>query len=130
MSKLQYHGIKFPITVESDERHLFDLNDTMGDSITSQLIHLIFTPKGQMLRNPDFGTSLIQYIFSPNDAQTWGDIVTDIKESVSKFIPKCNINDVETRLTDNGLGLDVILNYSVKEENGKIFKYTTTTKLF
>ena len=91
MANIQRYGIKFPITILSSDNTLIDLNEEQSDEVYSQLIHLIFTPKGQRLRNPDFGTRLIQYIFNPNDSETWGDILMEIKETVSKYIPMCSI---------------------------------------
>ena len=64
MAKEQKYGIKFPINVVSDDKTLFDLNYTRAESVKSEVMHLIFTPKGQRLRNPNFGTRLIQFIFN------------------------------------------------------------------
>ena len=129
MAERKYYGIKFPITVESDEKHLFDLNDTKGKDVTSQLMHLIFTPKGQMLRNPNFGTQLIQFMFNPNDQQTWDDIVEDIRNAVSTYVLNCRLKNIETKLTDDGNGILVKIVYEVKESDGRLVEYTTTTKI-
>ena len=72
MAKEQKYGIMFPITVSSEDMTLFDLAHTRAEQIKSEIMHLIFTPKGQRLRNPNFGTRLIQFIFNPNDSETWG----------------------------------------------------------
>ena len=87
MANLKRYGVKFPITVQSADNTLIDLNQTKEDEVYSELVHLIFTPKGQRLRDPNFGTRLIQFIFNPNDSETWGDILTEIKDTVGKYIP-------------------------------------------
>ena len=129
MGRLQHYGIKFPITIKSFEKTFFDLDIKKADGIRSELMHLIFTPKGQRIRNPLFGTNLIQFIFSPNDEQTWSDIKAEIKDSVAKFMPNTSLNDIEIYETDNGLGLIAVLQYTVTETNGETSTYQLATKL-
>lgn len=112
MARLQHYGIKFPITTDSFEKTLFDLDLNELDSIKSQIMHLIFTPVGQRLRKPLFGSRLIQFIFNPNDSQTWSDVVTEIKEMISRNIPNCIINNVEVYDVEDGLGLVAKINYT------------------
>lgn len=128
MAKIQHYGIKFPITVESDEKTLFDLNLSPVESVKSQIMHIVFTPLGQRLRKPSFGTRLIQFIFNPNDSQTWGDIVVEIKDVVKRNIPECTINDVKIVETDDGLGLRAEISFSVSK-NGRIYTDKISTNL-
>lgn len=116
MAKISHIGIRFPFTVKSIERTFLDLDVKPSDAIKSDIMHLIFTPKGQRLRNPDFGTNLIQFIFNPNDSQTWGDVKNEIKESVARFIPNTTIEDIEIYEVNDGLGLVASIQYSVKDE--------------
>lgn len=125
MAKHQKYGIKFPTTIEQG-KYLFDLNRTMSDSVKSQIIHLVFTPVGQKLRDPEFGTSLIQYIFNPNDSQTWGDIEFEVKTKVKRYVANCEILSVETEYTDNGLGVSVRIAYTVSEQDGVTRQYELT----
>lgn len=110
--KLQFRGIKFPFTTNSRFNTYTDLNVDKNDSIKSQLIHLIYTPKGQRLRRPHFGTNLIQFIFSPNDTQTQESIISDIKDSVRENIPDCNLDDIKIETIDEGNGLSITIKYS------------------
>lgn len=128
MGKIQHYGIKFPITIKSFEKTLLDLDIKTANGIRSELFHLIFTPKGQRIRYPDFGTNLIQFIFNPNDSQTWQDIKSEIKNSVAQFIPNTTLNDIEIYETDNGLGLVAAIKFTVTE-NGDISTYQMYTKL-
>lgn len=128
MSKTIRYGIKFPITIRSEQKTLLDLNTTAAEDVNSKLMHVIFTPKGQRLRNPNFGTNLIQFIFNPNDKQTWDDIVSEIKSAVKAYVPECNIQDIEIAEGEDGADLYAKINYSVKS-NGDIINYQTITKL-
>lgn len=129
MAKEQKYGIKFPINVESDDKTLFDLDHTRAEQIKSEVMHLIFTPKGQRLRNPNFGTRLIQFLFNPNDNETFGDIVNEIKESVKLFIPDCNIKDVQIAEDSDGLEIYAKITYTLTELDGSIGNYEIISKL-
>jgi phage baseplate assembly protein W len=129
MAKTQKYGIKFPINVSSDDMTLFDLSHSRAEQIKSEIIHLVFTPKGQRLRKPNFGTNLIQFIFNPNDNQSWGDIVSEIKESVKMWIPNCAITDVEVAEYEDGLTLFARIKYTLTEQDGSIKNYEIISKL-
>lgn len=127
MARTQKYGIKFPIKIES-KKTLLDLNETRADEVKSQLIHLIFTPQGQKLRDPLFGTNLITYLFSEmNDRLTWDDIIFEIKDKVKKFISNCEVQDVTTeQVGDSGEGLAVTIKYTLKEQDGTTKAYELT----
>ena len=129
MGKTQKYGIKFPFNIISDYKNLLDLNITKADRVRSQLMHLIFTQKGQRLRLPDFGTNLLQFIFNPNDLQTWDDVQYEIKEGVKKWVPDCELNNITIYETDNGRGLIAELKYSVREDNGTTTEHELVTNL-
>ena len=129
MAKIQNYGIRFPINVTSEDRTLFDLNHTRAEEVKSEIMHIVFTPKVQRVRQPNFGTSLIQYIFEPNDGQSWGDIVTEIKETVKTWIPDCKVENIEVAEMDNGLGLGVKIRYRLSEIDGSTQTYELITKL-
>ena len=129
MAKEQKYGIKFPINVVSEDRTLFDLNYSRADQVKSEIMHLIFTPVGQRLRKPTFGTRLIQFIFNPNDNDTWGDIVSDIKETVKMWVPDCSVKNVEVVESENGLQLFAKIQYTLSEMDGSQGNYEIIAKL-
>lgn len=116
MAKTQKYGIAFP-TQAKEGKYLLDLNMTIGENVKSQLVHLIFTPEGQRLRNPLFGTNLIQYLFNPNDNITWDDVVMHVKDKVSRYIVGCDIDDISVSDADD-MHINVIIKYSVLEKDG------------
>lgn len=128
MAKVQRYGIKFPITVLQGDMSLIDTNGNKQKSVHSELMHLIFTPSGQRLRDPEFGTKLIQFIFNPNDNETWSDILTEIKDKVARYIPDCSIKDLEVTESDNGIGIVVNVKYALKE-NGFSTEYTASATI-
>ena len=128
MAIIQKYGIKFPITVLSDEKSLFDTNTLQSDSVLSELMHIVFTPKGQKLRDPEFGTNLIQFIFNQNDMQTWGDVVSEVKESVLRYMKDCKVTDIQVYEGEDGRGLYVRLSYSVWD-GGRVREYNVVAEL-
>lgn len=128
MARTQHYGIKFPFNIVSDEKTFVDLDRTPGDGIKSQIMHLIFTPMGQRLRRPLFGSKLIQFLFSPNDSQTWGDVVSEIKDMIKRNIPNCSLDEIKVYEINEGLGLVANIKYSVIE-NGNTVQYQIMTNL-
>lgn len=90
----QFYGIKYPFSEESERLTFFDLNETKSDGIRSKILHIIFTPKGQRLRRPNFGTNLLKFIFEPNDGETWDKIKEEIRQQISLYLPEVIFNDI------------------------------------
>lgn len=128
MSKIQKYGIKFPFKNESVFNTFIDLDITSSDAVRSEIMHLLFTPIGQRLRKPLFGSKLIQFIFNPNDGQTWGDVVDEVKEMIKNNIPNCTIDNLYVSESENGLGVSVQIDYSV-QENGENNSYQIVANL-
>lgn len=128
MARLQKYGIQFPIIVNADEQTLFGLNNTRAEKVKSELLHLIFTPKGQRLRQPEFGTRLIQFLFNNVD-DVFSEVVSEIKETVKLWIPDCDIQEIEVNEVEEGLGLMVRIRYTLREVDGSEGNYEIISKI-
>lgn len=117
MARKQYFDIKYPFTNDGIEKYEFDLNESQKSRVTSDILHVIFTPKGQRLRMPTFGTDLIKYIFEPNDTGTWSGVKKEIQDSVSKWVKGVKLNNIEVLSTEDGTQVYVRVDYSVQEGN-------------
>ena len=113
----QYFDIKYPFTNDCIEKYEFDLNKSEKEKVASELLHLIFTPKGQRLRLPNYGTDLIKYIFEPNDSDAWEAIKGEIMDSVSSWIDGVTLNDIQVMASESGNEIYVRIDYSVKDGN-------------
>ena len=129
MAKTQHYGIKFPIQIEKKKKKCLDLNLTKAQMIKSQLMHVLFTPLGQRIRQPNFGTNLIQFLFNPNENETFSDVMSTLKQTIKKWVPDCALESIEMIETDNGLGLNAIIRYSVNEDDGTSSVYEIQTPL-
>lgn len=91
---VKQYGIKYPFTAQDSEGYFLDINHDIKEKVKSDLMHVIFTPKGQKLRDPEFGTDLIRYIFEPNDGETWGSVKNEITEAVKKYVKGATLKDI------------------------------------
>ena len=115
MAVIQKYGIKYPFTSDSDYGTYIDLNETHADGIKSQVLHVVFTPKGQKLRDPEFGTDLVKYIYNPSDADTFENVKNEIMAQVSKYVPSVEFRDISIYVDENNEnGIIVIVEYGVK----------------
>ena len=118
MAITQKYGIKYPFTSDNEDGTYLDLNDTFAEGVKSQVLHVVFTPKGQKLRDPDFGTNLIRYIYSPSDTITFNDVKTELTTQINKYVPSVEFRDVSiyNSETEEG-GIIVMVEYGVKRGN-------------
>lgn len=119
MGKTQKYGIKFPFENSNDEGFFVDLNPTYTEDIKSQVLHVIFTPKGQRLRMPDFGTDLLKYVFGQADEAEFDRVKNEITRQILKYVPDVEFKDVNIYKEDksNGNGIIVVVEYGIKRGN-------------
>ena len=121
MAKKQLFGIKYPFLADEETGYYVAANKTVAENVRSQLMHIIFTPKGQRIRNPEFGTDLIKYIFDQNDGMTWESVKTEVSESVTRWATNINLNDIRVvRSDEDPAQVYVKIIYSVTEGNKTI----------
>ena len=68
----------------------------------------------------------MQFLFNPNDSQTWEDVILHIKDKVTTYIPGCNIVDINAEPIDEDRGLEIKVTYTVMEEDGESHQYELT----
>jgi phage baseplate assembly protein W len=118
MGVKQKYGIKYPFTTYNNEMVFMDLNDTFAEGIKSKVLHVIFTPKGSKLRDPEFGTNLVQFIFSNDEKSSLDDIKQEITAQIMKHVPQVEFRNIEIfkdEKDDNSI--IVMVEYGVKKGN-------------
>ena len=129
MANKQYYGVKYPFTCEGFQNFYADVNSSLMDKVRSQVMHVIFTPKGQRLRKPEFGTDLIKHIFEPNDSVSWEAIKNEVMESVKRWVDNVSINDIQVVQSEGEDGEGFVrIDYSVREGN-KVVNDTIITSI-
>lgn len=118
MAKVQHFGIKYPFTSEEFQNFYVDTNDSIKDKVRSQLMHVVFTPKGQRLRLPNFGTDLIKFIFEPNESITWEGVKEEVSDAVRQWVSNATLRDIQVvKNEEDESEIYVRLDYSVSEGN-------------
>lgn len=87
-------NIKFPLSDDNEKNQFFQMNEVTKDALTSNLLLLLLTQKGQRYYNPNYGTNLLQYVFEPKDNLTISEVEREIKITVKEFIPELTITKV------------------------------------
>ena len=118
MAKKQQYGIRYPFTADNLDNVYMDTNDSYENSIKSQVVHVVFTPRGQKLRDPDFGTRLIDYVFGPKDEETFAGIRDEISTQLGKYVPAVKFKNIELYEDDGSdQGVIVAITYAIKIGN-------------
>ena len=118
MALTQRYGIKYPFSSDNLEEIYLDTNNSLTDKVKSDVLHVLFTPKGQRLRNPDFGTNLIKFIFSPSDEITFEDLKKELYTDISKYVENVIFQDISINKEDNDdNSIIVIVHYGIKKGN-------------
>ena len=116
--KHQNFGIAYPFKRDDFQHFYVDVNNTTAEKARSQLMHIVFTPKGQRLRCPEFGTNLIKHIFDQNDSESWDSIKSEIMSSVSRWSTNITLNNISVvQNEEDESEIFVRLDYSVVEGN-------------
>ena len=90
------YGIYFPFYDSMEGKYLMTTKNS-NDEIRSNLIHLLLSRKGSRYFLPDFGTRLYEYIFEPLDGPTFSEIESEIRDSVSQYLPGIKITNIEIK---------------------------------
>lgn len=98
------YNIKFPLNDNLSTNTYFLMTQVTKEALSSDLMLLLLTQKGERYYEPNYGTNLLKYIFEPNDNLTAGDVEQEIKNTVSAYIPNLKINKIafNWNLDDNG----------------------------
>ena len=128
------YNIKFPLEDDVSTNTYFKMTKVTKDAVSSDLLFLLLTEKGERYYDPEFGTNLLKFIFEPDDNITQADIETDIKNTVTLYIPTVTIesvtfntliDDAGNDLPENQLNVKIKFTYSedVFSEGGELDLY-------
>ena len=87
-------NIKFPVSDDTTTNAFLKLNNVTKEAFSSNLLLLLLTEKGERYYMPNFGTNLLKYVFEPSDNITVDEIMDELNETVSEYIPNLKIDDV------------------------------------
>ena len=94
-----YVGLAFPL--KRDNRNDFALTKNSLEQAQHNLKNLLLTHVGERVAQPQFGSRLRELIFEQIDDDLPLAIETEVKRSVSAWLPYINLIEINT-LTDEG----------------------------
>jgi phage baseplate assembly protein W len=65
-----------------------------GEDIKQAIHMILLTPKGQRVMRPEFGSRLHDLIFAPNDATTAGLAAYYVREALTMWEPRIEVDEV------------------------------------
>lgn len=94
----KYYGCAFPIGKNS--KNIFS-KEYGAELVKSQVKQLLLVDKGERVMLPNYGVGLRSYLFSNISPQDVTLIRSDIKDSIIKYIPNCEVLDIKVSLAQN-----------------------------
>ena len=115
---MKYINIKFPIEDDPINNFLFMRNNTTKEALLSNLTLLLLTNRWERYFNPLYGTDLLRYVFEQNDDIVRLEIENEIKQTVSRYIPKLIINRIDFAKPDEKSenSLDILINFTYNDD--------------
>lgn len=128
---MKSYNIKFPLKDDTSKNSFFLMSQVTKDALTSDLLLLLLTQKGERYYEPNYGTNLLKYIFEPNDELTATNVEQEIKNTVALYVPtlkitKINFNwnydDNGQPISENQLNVNIQFTYmeDTFTENGEL----------
>lgn len=85
-------GWKFPIQVDPKSGRI--MTSEYEEDIEEAIRIILFTSKGERIMNPDFGSSVMEYIFNLTDDMMIGLLESEIEEAINLWEPR--VKDVKS----------------------------------
>ena len=118
MALTQKYGIKYPFTSDNNDNIFMDVNGNYENSIKSKVLHVILTQRGQRIRDPEFGTGLINYIFGVAAGNSLSKIKEEITSQLLRYVPQVVFKDLDVYMDENdNHNIVVSVSYTIKGEN-------------
>lgn len=88
------HGWCFPIAVDGTGGVSMARGETdIGESIKI----ILSTPQGERVMRPEFGSTLHEYVFAPNNATTAGLLGYHVRDALLRWEPRIEITDIDVQ---------------------------------
>jgi phage baseplate assembly protein W len=110
-------GIAFPMRVD----HTGSIALVGGpEDIDRSIVMVLSTAKGERLMRPQFGCAIWDQLFEPINANTLGLMAQAVRESISQWEPRVELEDVITEPDEDGQGKVMIsITYRIRATNDR-----------
>ena len=117
-------GLDFtPHPVSGDVRPI--INEV---AIRRSIMNLIKTKRGSRPFNPTYGCNIDNYLFNYVPGYTEYNLQKELKDSITRFEPRVDVDDVVIEYINGGEGIDIKIQYRIKSINRVAVLDTTITR--
>jgi uncharacterized protein len=88
-----------------------------GEEIDAALRMILTTAPGERVMRPDFGCAMWEQVFAPVNANTLGLIEQSVREAVTRWEPRVEIDSVRAEPEGDGSVIAIGIAYRVKATN-------------
>ena len=82
---------------------------------------ILGTSQGERLMRPEFGSSIQDYVFAPNNATTAGLLAYEVQEALARWEARIDVTRVDVRPDDDNPALMLTsIEYRVKATNDEV----------
>ncbi|WP_019503908.1 GPW/gp25 family protein [Pleurocapsa sp. PCC 7319] len=111
-------GWKFPIKIDSITGKI--VMSEYEEDIRESIWIILATVKGERVMQPDFGCGIHNFVFATMSMTTMGLIESSVRESLIRWEPRIDLNEVNVLPIQDTLGkLDIEINYRVRTTNNE-----------
>jgi len=118
----QQVAIGVPIPFNSPQ--VFTQTYTTSDQIKSNLINFILTAKGERLLNPEFGTTIRQYLFENINNNTLQNLEDSLREELTLNFPSVTITNIKFNPQYDTNAINIVINYYILSGNPNTLNIT------
>jgi phage baseplate assembly protein W len=110
-------GIAFPMRVD----HTGSIALVGGpEDIDRSIVMILSTARGERLMRPEFGCAIWDQLFEPINANTLGLMAEGVRNAVSQWEPRVELEDVTTEVDEGGDGrVNISITYRVRATNDR-----------
>lgn len=108
-------GWRYPIRVDGSGGIAMSRGE---DDIEHAIIVILGTSKGERVMRPEFGSSIHDFVFAPNNATTHGLLEYHVRDALTYWEPRIDVDDVDVRADEmNPSRVLIDIGYTVKATN-------------
>jgi phage baseplate assembly protein W len=108
-------------------KNVFNQTYTTKEQVKSNLINYILTNKGERFFDPLFGGNLRASLFEPDTA--FDTVAARLEQEIYAYVPNIIIRNIGIRLLSDQNLVNLILDYSINNQNDNLVINVSTTDL-
>ena len=111
------HNIQFPFRDDTEKNTLISSTKISKEALSSNLMLLLLTRKGERYYDPNYGTNLLKFLFDPNDSILESEIAEDLRRTVSRYMPNLTIDNLSfNKESDDEHRINVLILFTYNED--------------